>query len=125
VLIAVLNAHYDRCETQARRESRAPLPADRRRSAGGQQAAHELSPALLQLGLGHAQLAALEQHEFAHERAPHETLGGAVKLGITLETVIDRTQFGLEWNAPLPKGGFALADDVKLTVELELAREGE
>jgi polyisoprenoid-binding protein YceI len=56
---------------------------------------------------------------------PHETLGGAVKIGVTLETVIDRTQFGLEWNAPLPKGGFALANDVTLTVELELAQEGE
>jgi polyisoprenoid-binding protein YceI len=56
---------------------------------------------------------------------PQETLGGAVKIGVTLETVIDRTQFGLEWNAPLPKGGFALANDVKLTVELELDRDGE
>jgi polyisoprenoid-binding protein YceI len=56
---------------------------------------------------------------------PHETLGGAVRLGITLATVIDRTQFGLEWNAPLPKGGFALANDVELTVELELALDGE
>jgi polyisoprenoid-binding protein YceI len=57
---------------------------------------------------------------------PHETLGGAIKLGVTLETVIDRTKFGLNWNAPLPKGGFALADDVKLTVELELAQpDGE
>lgn len=53
---------------------------------------------------------------------PHETLGGAVKIGVTLETVIDRTRFGLNWNAPLPKGGFALADDVKLTVELELTQ---
>ena len=44
---------------------------------------------------------------------------------MTLETVIDRTQFGLEWNAPLPKGGFALANDVKLTVELELAQDSE
>lgn len=56
---------------------------------------------------------------------PAETLGGAVKVGVTLETIIDRTKFGLEWNAPLPKGGFALADDVKLTVELELAWDGE
>jgi polyisoprenoid-binding protein YceI len=56
---------------------------------------------------------------------PHETLGGTIKIGVTLETVIDRTQFGLEWNAPLPKGGFALANDVKLTVELELAQDGE
>jgi polyisoprenoid-binding protein YceI len=56
---------------------------------------------------------------------PHETLGGAIKIGLTLETIIDRTQFGLDWNAPLPKGGFAVADDVKLTVELELAQDDE
>ena len=56
---------------------------------------------------------------------PHETLGGAVKIGLTLETVIDRSQFGLEWNAPLPKGGVAVANDVKLTVELELAQDSE
>lgn len=54
---------------------------------------------------------------------PAVTLGDVTKLGITLETIIDRTQYGLNWNAPLPKGGVALADDVKLTVELELARE--
>jgi polyisoprenoid-binding protein YceI len=54
---------------------------------------------------------------------PAVTFGDVIKLGVTLETVIDRTQYGLTWNAPLPKGGVALADDVKLTVELELARE--
>ena len=54
---------------------------------------------------------------------PAVALGDVTKLGITLETVIDRTKYGLNWNAPLPKGGVALADDVKLTVELELARE--
>jgi polyisoprenoid-binding protein YceI len=54
---------------------------------------------------------------------PAVTFGDVVKIGLTLETVIDRTQYGLNWNAPLPQGGFALADDVKLTVELELARE--
>jgi polyisoprenoid-binding protein YceI len=53
---------------------------------------------------------------------PSETLGGVVKLGATLETIIDRTSFGLSWNAPLPKGGVAVANEVKLTVELELAR---
>ena len=53
---------------------------------------------------------------------PAVTLGDVEKLGITLETVIDRTKYGLDWNAPLPKGGFALADDVKLIVELELAK---
>jgi polyisoprenoid-binding protein YceI len=56
---------------------------------------------------------------------PAETLGGAVKIGVQLEAVIDRTEFGLNWNAPLPAGGVALGNDVKLTVELELARAGE
>src|ERR1700712_5113772 len=56
---------------------------------------------------------------------PHEDIAGNTKLGITLETVIDRTKFGLEWNAPLPKGGFALANDVSLIVELELAQQAQ
>jgi polyisoprenoid-binding protein YceI len=52
---------------------------------------------------------------------PAVTFGDVTKVGLTLETVVDRTQYGLNWNAPLPKGGVALANDVKLTVELELA----
>ena len=54
---------------------------------------------------------------------PVVALGDVVKLGITLEAIIDRTQYGLIWNAPLPKGGFALADDVKLVVALEFAQD--
>jgi polyisoprenoid-binding protein YceI len=53
---------------------------------------------------------------------PLETLGGYVKLGIELEAIVDRTEYGLNWNAPLPKGGFAVANEVKLIVELELAQ---
>ena len=53
---------------------------------------------------------------------PHETFGGVEKVGLELEAIVDRTQYGLEWNAPLPKGGFALANEVKLIVELELAK---
>jgi polyisoprenoid-binding protein YceI len=40
-------------------------------------------------------------------------------LGIELEATIDRSAHDLNWNAPLPSGGFALANDVKLTVHLE------
>lgn len=54
---------------------------------------------------------------------PAVTLGDVTKVGIALGTVLDRTQYGLTWNAPLPKGGVAVANDVTLTVELELARE--
>ena len=54
---------------------------------------------------------------------PVVTLGDYTKLGIELEAVVDRTEYGLTWNAPLPKGGFALANDVKLVVELEFTQE--
>jgi polyisoprenoid-binding protein YceI len=54
---------------------------------------------------------------------PHEDIAGNDKLGIELETVVDRREFGLEWNAPLPKGGFAVDNDVKLQVSLELVRQ--
>ena len=51
---------------------------------------------------------------------PLETLGGYVKAGLELEATVDRREYGLEWNAPLPKGGFALDNDVQLQVSLEL-----
>jgi polyisoprenoid-binding protein YceI len=54
---------------------------------------------------------------------PHVDIAGNDKLGVELEATVDRTEFGLNWNAPLPKGGFALDNDVKLTVSLELVRE--
>ena len=43
---------------------------------------------------------------------------GNEKLGLTLSTTVDRTRFGLEWNAPLPDGGQMLANDVELTAKL-------
>jgi polyisoprenoid-binding protein YceI len=51
---------------------------------------------------------------------PVEDPFGNTKLGLQFETVVDRTKFGLNWNAPLPKGGFMLANDVTLSVDLEL-----
>jgi len=54
---------------------------------------------------------------------PHADIAGNDKIGVELETTIDRREYGLEWNAPLPQGGFALDNDVKLEVSLELVRE--
>ena len=48
---------------------------------------------------------------------------GAPRIGVDLDTTIDRTAYGLNWNAPLPKGGFALDNDVKLSVHLEFVPE--
>ncbi|HYV17318.1 MAG TPA: YceI family protein [Conexibacter sp.] len=54
-----------------------------------------------------------------------ETLSGR-RAHLALTATIDRTAYGLDWNADLPAGGKALADDVTLTVELALvAREQE
>lgn len=53
---------------------------------------------------------------------PTETPWGATVLAVELEAVVDRTEYGLDWNAPLPRGGFVLANDVKLIVNLELVK---
>jgi polyisoprenoid-binding protein YceI len=50
---------------------------------------------------------------------PTEDFMGNVRLGLTLSATIDRTDYGLGWNAPLPMGGFALSDEVALLVDLE------
>jgi polyisoprenoid-binding protein YceI len=55
-------------------------------------------------------------------RGPVEGPGGIEKIALALETVIDRTDFDMNWQMELPSGGVALANDVKLVVELELNR---
>jgi polyisoprenoid-binding protein YceI len=50
---------------------------------------------------------------------PAEDFMGNTRLGFTLETTIDRTDYGVSWNAELPSGGKALQDEVTLQVELE------
>ena len=49
-------------------------------------------------------------------------LSGAEVVGFDLGTTIDRREFGLNWQAPLPSGGDAVAWDVTLQVHLELAK---
>jgi polyisoprenoid-binding protein YceI len=62
------------------------------------------------------------EHVTAHGRISHvdADLAGGQRYGVELETSIDRTQFGVDWNAPLPGGGVAVDNDVKLVVRLEL-----
>ena len=47
---------------------------------------------------------------------------GNERFGLKLETTVDRTTFGLNWNNPLPSGEPALANDVTLTAELQLVK---
>jgi len=50
---------------------------------------------------------------------------GATRLGITAQTTIDRTEFDMNWNMPLPNGEPALKNEVTLKADLTLvAQEG-
>jgi polyisoprenoid-binding protein YceI len=53
---------------------------------------------------------------------PTQYLDGKDRIAIEVTTVVDRTEFGINWNAPLPGGGQALGNDVTLTVELQLVK---
>ena len=53
---------------------------------------------------------------------PTEDFMGNTRLGFTFETTVNRHDFGVSWNADLPKGGKALGDDVTLHVELEFVK---
>lgn len=47
---------------------------------------------------------------------------GADRIAIELEGSIDRTEFGLDWNAPLPGGGLMLPNEVVLTATFAAVR---
>ncbi len=53
-------------------------------------------------------------------RAPEADAFGNTRGHLHLEAQIDRTQWEMNWNAPLPSGGKALAHEVTLTIELSL-----
>jgi len=47
---------------------------------------------------------------------------GNERYGLELETVVDRTEFGITWNNEMPDGTKALADEVTLTADLSLVK---
>jgi polyisoprenoid-binding protein YceI len=55
--------------------------------------------------------------------APATDPFGRERLGLRLESSIDRNEYGVSWNAPNQSGGNYLADDVKLIAELALVRQ--
>ncbi len=48
---------------------------------------------------------------------------GANRVGLALQTTIDRTEFDINWNMPLPNGEPALANDVTLKADLTLVEQ--
>jgi Uncharacterized conserved protein len=57
--------------------------------------------------------------------APATDPMGRERLGLSLETAIDRTQYGVSWNAPNQSGGDYVGNDVKLIVELAFLKAAE
>jgi polyisoprenoid-binding protein YceI len=49
---------------------------------------------------------------------------GRRRVGVVLSTTVDRTAYGLNWNAPLPAASPALANEVSLHAELFFVEEG-
>jgi polyisoprenoid-binding protein YceI len=49
---------------------------------------------------------------------------GNDRIGLNLTTKIDRTDFGVDWNNPLPSGDPALANDVSILAELQFVKPG-
>jgi polyisoprenoid-binding protein YceI len=56
--------------------------------------------------------------------APQADAFGNTRAHLHLETEVDRTKWEMNWNAPLPSGGNALANEVTITVDLSLTEQG-
>ena len=50
---------------------------------------------------------------------------GNERFGLRLETTVDRTKYGIDWNNPLPSGEPALQNDVKLIADLQFVQPTE
>jgi polyisoprenoid-binding protein YceI len=68
---------------------------------------------------GHTEAVEIKGH--VNDPAPDPY--GRDRFGLQLETTVDRTRFGVSWNNPLPSGDPALANDVTIIVDLQLAKE--
>ena len=44
---------------------------------------------------------------------------GGTRIGMALNTKVNRKDFGLNWNKALEAGGFVVGDEIKIDVELE------
>lgn len=47
---------------------------------------------------------------------------GNERVGVELEATVDRTAWGLDWNAPLPEGGFLLPSEVRLSASFSAVK---
>ena len=55
--------------------------------------------------------------------APVTDPHGNERVGLRVAATVDRTEFGVSWNAPLPRGGQALSNEVGIVAELYFVKE--
>jgi polyisoprenoid-binding protein YceI len=48
---------------------------------------------------------------------------GGERIALELSGVVDRNDFGVKWNAPLPGGGFLLPDDARIVIDVAAVKE--
>ncbi|HRP37542.1 MAG TPA: YceI family protein, partial [Candidatus Dojkabacteria bacterium] len=48
---------------------------------------------------------------------------GNIKAGFSLDGKINRTDFGLNWNATLETGGFLVSEEVRINAELQFIKQ--
>lgn len=72
----------------------------------------------------------LELHGIAHDVTLICSVNGEAQnyvgedvVGITAETTIVPSEFGLSWNVPLPGGGFMIGDSARIEMHIEAVRE--
>jgi polyisoprenoid-binding protein YceI len=57
-------------------------------------------------------------------RPPAEDPFGSMRAALELTATVDRREWGMDWQAPLPAGGDALGVEVQISAHLELIKEG-
>jgi polyisoprenoid-binding protein YceI len=58
------------------------------------------------------------------EYTPETLAGGKMVRGLTATTKVNRKDFGLNWNKAIEAGGVMVGDEVAITVEAELHKQG-
>jgi len=57
-------------------------------------------------------------------QTPIEDPYGLTRTALELAATVDRRDWGMDWQMPLPKGGDVLGYEVELTIHLELIKQG-
>ena len=92
----------------------------------------ELRFAAEDIELGGGDVAAVGEITIKGVTRPVEVIGTATapmgdpygneRIGLRLTATVDRSEFGLNWNAQLPNGEPALANEVRIVTDLQLVR---